>query len=258
MRATVVTGGGRAASGGHRAPRPTVARTTSSHGVAVSPKVAVVAASRRRRTPGPTGAGRPRPPASSGRRAPTARSTGHGMPLTRGAGAPIAAARSVSACRCDARRGRSARARPGPAPARRCRGWPAWRRRRAGRPSCAATSGSPTTQARRPAPQRRQLPDQVRLAGRDLRADEVRGARLGDPHPAGLVRGQRVGPHPVAHPALGVGGGERRLRRHRPGRPPVAVEVAHRDQDGAGALGRGEQRRGDGRPVGRPSGGRPG
>ena len=63
--------------------------------------------------------------------------------------------------------------------------------------------------------QRRQLADQVRVVGRHLRADEVRGAGLGDPHATGLVRGERVGPHPDPDPALDVGGGQRRLRGHR-------------------------------------------
>ena len=52
-----------------------------------------------------------------------------------------------------------------------------------------------------------ELADEVRVVARHLGSDEVRGPRLGDPDPAGLVRGQRVGPHPGAHQPLRVGGG---------------------------------------------------
>ncbi len=66
-------------------------------------------------------------------------------------------------------------------------------------------------------------------------ADVVGAARLGGAHATGLVRGQRVEPHPVAHLSLGVGAGERHVLGHRPVDGAVAVEVGGRDQDGAGA-----------------------
>ena len=65
----------------------------------------------------------------------------------------------------------------------------------------------------------------------DLRTDEVGGPGLGDPRPAGLVRSERVGPHPGADEPLRVGGGQGRLRggvhaarrvNFLPGTPPGA------------------------------------
>ncbi|OMQ15915.1 hypothetical protein A7K94_0206135 [Modestobacter sp. VKM Ac-2676] len=177
----------------------TVARTTSSHGVAVSPKVSVV------------------PVASrtnswshwcriatisriSGTASPAARSTGQGVPVTFAGGAPIARARSLSACRWD--RGAelgTCHARP---------------QDRSSAPSAIrvaaasgtlvqlrGTSGSPITHARRP--RRRVSSWRIRCdwaGGR--RPDEVRRPGLGGPQPAVLLRGEGIGPHPGPQPPL--------------------------------------------------------
>ena len=81
---------------------------------------------------------------------------------------------------------------------------------------------------------------------------EVGRPGLGDAGPPGVLGCEHVGPHPVAHPTLGSGRGERGLLGHRAVDRAVAVQVAHGDQAGPGALRRGEQRRRERRPVGEP------
>ncbi|PZS25236.1 MAG: hypothetical protein DLM61_20330 [Pseudonocardiales bacterium] len=62
----------------------------------------------------------------------------------------------------------------------------------------------------------------------------VRAAHLGDPHPAGLVRGQRVAPHLGADLGLRAGSGQRQVRGHRPVHRAVDVQVGHGGEHGAG------------------------
>src|SRR6478736_1215040 len=87
---------------------------------------------------------------------------------------------------------------------------------------------------------------------RRARSEVVARAQLGDAQPAGLVAGQRLGPHVRTDASLVTRRPHRVVLVHGRLDLAVAVEVADDDEAGSGLLGGGEGGGGDRRPVGVP------
>ena len=83
-------------------------------------------------------------------------------------------------------------------------------------------------------------------------ADEVARPPFGHADPAGPVSFDRLLPHRRADLTLPARWGQRVGLLERTGRRPVSVEVAHGDEHGTVLLGRGQEGRGDRRPLGDP------
>ena len=84
-------------------------------------------------------------------------------------------------------------------------------------------------------------------------SDEVAGASFGHADPPGVVSGQRVVPHLCPNRSLDARWIEWVSGPHRRYRLGIRVEIAQRDQRGAGGLGSLQQRLGQRWPIGSPA-----